>query len=110
VVPIGPLDDPDEDVQALLDKGTLVVIGALLLFAPALLIVVTVGFLQLVHEVAITDLTPLELVELYLIEMALLAAFAYVIYRVLRWSTGHRLRAALDSLGEADDEDGDRRE
>ncbi|MHB9285435.1 hypothetical protein ACKVMT_00160 [Halobacteriales archaeon Cl-PHB] len=110
MVPIGPVDDPDEGVQELLDKGALVIIGALLLFAPALLIVVTMGFLQLIHGMALSDLTPLELVELYLIEMALLAAFAYAVYRILRWSTRHRLPAALDSLETEADDDPDRRD
>ncbi len=104
--------DSDADgLQQLLDKGTLAVIGVLLLFAPAVLMVVTLVFLQLVHGLAIGELSPLELVELYLIEVALLAAFAYAIVRILRYSTRHSLPTTLDSLDRraaGDDEPEDR--
>ncbi|MBO4247426.1 hypothetical protein IL252_06275 [Halomicrobium sp. IBSBa] len=75
-----------------------IALGLAVLFVPALIIVATLEFLILTGDLVLNELTPLQLVELYLIDLVLFAGGAYLLYRLLLYSIG-------GPLGGADDEE-----
>ena len=88
----------------------LLVLGMLLLFAPVVLLALTLGFLVITGDLILGRVTPLEFLELYVIDLAVLLAVGYGVYRLTLWLVAHRLPASLDELDEATvdgDEDGD---
>jgi hypothetical protein len=100
-----PLDD-------LPDNLLLLAIGILILIAPVVIIVLTVGLLVYTGSLILEGVTPLVFLELYLIDLVLVAAFAYGLYRLTRVLVMHRLPESLDALeaGSTDDETVDERE
>jgi TRAP-type mannitol/chloroaromatic compound transport system permease small subunit len=83
----------------------LVVVGVLLLLVPALILVATLGFLLVAEGLVIGELSLLELLELYVIELLLIAAIAYALYRLLGRSIRRVVLGA--ERGEDDDTDAD---
>jgi hypothetical protein len=83
-------------------RTELLVVGVLLLFVPALILVATLGFLLVAEGLVLGALSPLELFELYAIELVLTAAAAYVLYRVL----GRSIRLHVPDPPETEREDG----
>mgnify|MGYP000415736757 CR=1 FL=1 len=75
-----------------------IALGLAVLFVPALIIVATLEFLILTGDLVLNELTPLELVELYLIDLVLFAGGAYLLYRLLLYSIGN-------PIDESDDEE-----
>ncbi|NLV08709.1 hypothetical protein ACAH01_02510 [Halomicrobium sp. HM KBTZ05] len=75
-----------------------IALGLAVLFVPALIIVATLEFLILTGDLVLNELTPLQLVELYLIDLVLFAGGAYLLYRLLLYSIG-------GPLGGTDDEE-----
>jgi hypothetical protein len=65
-----------------------IALGLAVLFVPALIIVATLEFLFLTGNLVLDELTPLELVELYLIDLVLFAGGAYLLYRLLLYAIG----------------------
>lgn len=94
---MGPLDSRDHVVVLL--------IGLLVTLAPALLLALTVGFLVLTGDLVLGRLTPLEFIELYIIDLLLFVGAGYGVYRLTLWTVENRLPASLDALEGRDDEE-----
>jgi len=58
-------------------------LGLAVLFVPALIILTTLEFLILTGDLVFSDLSVIELLELYLIELVVFAGGAYLLYRLL---------------------------
>ncbi|WP_211226033.1 hypothetical protein [Haloplanus natans] len=84
-------------------RTKLVVVGVLLLLVPALILVATLGFLLVAEGLVLGELSLLELLELYVIELLLIAAIAYALYRLLGRSIRRVVLAPTDA-GRADDD------
>ena len=80
------------------DRLVLLVAGLLVLFGPVLILAFTLGALAFFGEPALSRLTPVEFLELYLIDLALFAGFGYGIYRLTLWLVEDRLPASLDAI------------
>ncbi|WP_338741551.1 hypothetical protein [Haloplanus salilacus] len=90
----------------------LLVLGLLVLLAPVVLLVLTLGFLVITGDLILGRVTPLEFLELYVIDLAVLLAVGYGVYRLTLWLVAHRIPESLDDLeaaaaAEDDDEDVD---
>lgn len=77
--------------------------GVLLILAPVVMLAATLGFLVVSGNLVLGRVTPLEFIELYVIELLIFATFGYGLYRLTIWVAEHRLPALLDALeaGEA---------
>ncbi|MBV0901028.1 hypothetical protein [Haloarcula salina] len=84
----------------------ILVIGLVVLFAPALFVVATLEFLILTGDLALSQISLVEFLELYLIDLLLFVVLGYGVYRLTFWLIDNRLPAALDTLeGEAEPSD-----
>ncbi|PSQ28389.1 hypothetical protein BRD03_03315 [Halobacteriales archaeon QS_9_68_17] len=84
------------------NRITVLLVGLLVLFAPALFVIITLEFLILTGEVALTEISLLEFLELYIIDLILLVGFGYGVYRLTLWVTDRPLRESVNEL-RADD-------
>lgn len=75
-------------------------LGLLVLLAPVVLLVLTLGFLVITGDLVLGRVTPLEFLELYIIDLVVLVAVGYGVYRLTIWLVAHRLPASLDELDE----------
>ena len=99
-----PLDD-------IPDKFVILAIGLLVLLAPVVIIATTIGLLIYTGDLILQGVTPLVFIELYLIEIVLLAAFAYGLYRLTRVLVVHQLPSTLDAdSGSTDGETSEKHE
>lgn len=94
------MDSPD-----LRDRITVLAIGLLVLLTPVLFVVLSLEILILSGDIVLSQVTPLEFFELYLVDLALLIGFGYGVYRLTLWLVEHRLPASLDALEAASDEE-----
>jgi uncharacterized BrkB/YihY/UPF0761 family membrane protein len=79
----------------------------LVILLPALVLAVTLAFLQFAQAVAIGELSALELVELYLIEMVVFGVAAYLLYRLAIATLEEELPEWIEPVedeGDADEE------
>ena len=81
-------------------------IALLVILAPALVLALTVGFLVFTGDLVLGRVTPLEFLELYIIDLVLIAGVGYAVYRLTLWLVENRLPESLDVL-EEDATDGD---
>ncbi|WP_299332059.1 hypothetical protein [Haloplanus sp.] len=81
-------------------------LGLLVLLAPVVLLVLTLGFLVITGDLVLGRVTPLEFLELYIIDLVVLVAVGYGVYRLTIWLVAHRLPASLDELDEDVGDDG----
>jgi len=88
------------------DRVVVLVIALLVILAPALLLALTIGFLILTGDLVLGRVTPLEFLELYIIDLILIAGVGYAVYRLTLWLVANRLPESLDVL-EGDATDGD---
>jgi len=89
-------------------KLAMLLIGLFFLFAPLLILVATLEALILFGEVDFADLSLVELVELYVLDLVLLGLFAFVVYRLARHFLETELPGLRDELGrngETDEEE-----
>ena len=88
---------------------SLLIIGLLVIFAPAFFVLLTLEFLVLSGDLLLSDITPLALLELYILDLVFLLLFAYAVYRVTSWTFEHRLPSLLDAFesteGDSDADD-----
>lgn len=70
----------------------------LVIITPVMLLVLTLTFLTITTDIAVEQLTLVELVELYLLDLVLLVAVGYLLYRLMLRLVVHELPAALDEL------------
>jgi hypothetical protein len=87
------------------DRLVLIAIGLLVLLAPALILVITLGTLALFGDLALGRLTPVEFLELYLIDLVLFFVLAYGVYRLTLWLVERQVPVTLDSLQSREDGD-----
>jgi len=80
----------------------LLVIGLVVLFAPALFVVATLEFLILSGDLALNEISLLEFVELYLIDLVLFVVLGYGVYRLTFWLIENQLPDALDGVDETE--------
>lgn len=85
------------------DRLILLAYALLILFAPIAILTLTLGFLSLTGDIVLGELTPLEFLELYIIELVLIVGFGYGIYRVTLWVVEHRVPVVLDKLDDLDE-------
>ena len=82
------------------------VVGLLVVLAPALVLALIVGFLVLTGDLVLGRITPLEFLELYIIDLVLVVGVGYSVYRLTLWLVKDRLPESLDVLeGDATDVD-----
>lgn len=68
-----------------------IVITIFVLFAPLLILAATLEALILFGDIDGADLSLVELLELYLLDLVLLGLFAFVVYRLARYLLGLEL-------------------
>jgi hypothetical protein len=83
----------------------LLVIGLVILFAPALFVVATLEFLILSGDLALSEISLLEFLELYLIDLLLFVVLGYGVYRLTFRLIKNQLPDALETVGETDGTD-----
>ncbi|MDQ2071437.1 hypothetical protein ACODNH_14260 [Haloarcula sp. NS06] len=83
----------------------LLVIGLVVLFAPALFVLATLEFLILSGNLALSEISVLEFVELYLIDLVLFVLLGYGVYRLTFWLIQDQLPDALDTVDETEGSD-----
>jgi len=88
-------------------QGTPLVLGLLLLFVPVLILVATLAFLLVAEGLVLGELSVVELLELYVIELLLTAAGAYLLFRLLGYSIDSYLPEAPGVDGAVDEEAAD---
>lgn len=81
------------------------VLGLLVLLAPVVLLILTLGFLVITGDLVLGRVTPLEFLELYVIDLTVILVVGYAVYRLTLWLVAHRLPASLDALDEAAPDD-----
>jgi len=92
------------------NRIVLLFLGLLVLLAPIVLLVLTLGFLVITGDLVLGRVAPLAFLELYVIDLAVLLAVGYGVYRLTLWLVAHRLPESLDDLEAAAatrDENGD---
>ncbi|GCF12928.1 hypothetical protein Harman_08630 [Haloarcula mannanilytica] len=78
------------------------VIGLVVLFAPALFVVATLEFLILSGDLALNEISLIEFLELYLIDLVLFVVLGYGVYRLTFWLIENQLPDALDTIAETE--------
>lgn len=91
---------PEDDTNRI----EIILIGLLLVIAPVVILWFTIGFLRLAGGLLLTELSLLELVELYVLELILFTAGTYLLFRLRRYAVAERLPKAID---ESDDHQSD---
>jgi hypothetical protein len=87
------------------DRLVLLVVGVLVLLGPVLILVLTLGTLILFGDLAVGEITPVEFLELYILDLLLFVVLAYGIYRLTLWMVEHRLPVALDAIEVREEDD-----
>jgi hypothetical protein len=75
------------------DRLGLLAIGLLVLLGPVLILVLTLAALVFFGDLVLGRLTPVEFLELYIIELLLFTGFGYGIYRLTLWLVVHKAPA-----------------
>lgn len=81
-------------------------IGLLVLLGPVVILGITLAFLVVSEDFLLGQLTPLEFLELYTIDLIPFAVFAYGLYRLTLLLVENRLPDSLDALEASDAENG----
>ncbi|WP_424003831.1 hypothetical protein ACOZ4I_05520 [Haloarcula salina] len=81
----------------------ILVIGLVILFAPALFVVATLEFLILTGDLALSQISLVDFLELYLIDLVLFVVIGYGVYRLTFWLIENPLPDALDTLADETD-------
>lgn len=77
----------------------------MILFAPALFVVATLEFLILSGDLALSEISLIEFLELYLIDLLLFVVLGYGVYRLTLWLIRDQLPEALDTVDETETAD-----
>jgi hypothetical protein len=92
----------DEDS---LHRFTIIAIGLLIIFTPVAILAITVGFFFLTEDLRVGDVTLLEFLEVYILDLAVFALAAYVIYRLALKLIDEQLPESLDQLDTSSTDD-----
>lgn len=88
----------------LTDRLVVLAIGLLIVLGPVVLLVLTLGFLMLTGDLLVNQVTPIEFLELYVIDLLLFSVFGYGFYRLTLTMVERHLPTSLDALDEEDAE------
>jgi hypothetical protein len=80
-------------------------IGLLVLLGPVLILVITLELLILFGDLTLSDISLVEFLELYIIDLLLFIGLAYGIYRLTWWLVEGRRPASRDTLDARDTTD-----
>lgn len=80
----------------------LLAMGVVILLGPVLILAITLEVLILFGDLRLSQLTLVEFLELYLIDLLLFSGLAYGIYRLTLWIVEHQLPKSLDALESED--------
>jgi hypothetical protein len=86
---------------------TRILIGVLVLFTPVLVLIATLEVLFLFGEIEFSDISLLEFVELYLLDLTILVLFAFGIYRITAYLVEEKLIDELERIEAEEGESGD---
>ena len=78
------------------ERGRLLVVGFLLLFTPAVFLMVTLLILVIGRNILVNDLTLARILELYLVKVALFTVTLLVLYALMEDISGRQIPKALD--------------
>lgn len=78
------------------DRLVLLAIALLVLLGPVLILVLTLGALVFFGDLVLGQVTLVEFLELYLLELLLFIGFAYGIYRLNLWLVVHQTPVLSD--------------
>lgn len=92
-------------VDDLPDRVVIILIGLLVILTPAVFLTITIGFLLVTDDLAAGRITLLELLELYIIDLAIMAVVAYGLYRLTHMMVVHRLPDSLEARDRKRSED-----
>jgi type VI protein secretion system component VasF len=81
---------------------TVVVIALVIVLTPVVLLTLTLSFLTATGSIVAGELTPLEIAELYLLDLGLLLGVGYLLYRLSLRLASEELPASLDALAETE--------
>jgi len=84
------------------DRLALLATGLFVLVGPVLVLASTLGVLVLFGDLALGRVTPIEFLELYVLEVLLFAGFGYGVYRLTLWMVQRQVPRVLDAI-ERDD-------
>lgn len=73
----------------------LLAIGLLVLLGPVIILIATLGVLVFLGDLAVGRITPIDFLELYLIDLVLTVGLAYGIYRLTLWLVVHQVPESL---------------
>src|SRR5699024_2725667 len=89
--PISRMESPSPT-----ERGRLLAIGFLLLFVPAVFLMVTLLILVIGRNILVNDLTLARIVELYLVKVLLFTVLLFVLYKLLEDVSIRRIPGVLD--------------
>lgn len=80
------------------DQFTILMTGLLVLFGPVVILGGTIAFLTFAQGYDRSEISIIELAELYVIEFVLVVVFGYLVYRLTLYMVEQRLPASLDAI------------
>lgn len=86
-------------------RFVVIAISILVIFTPIVILGLTIGFLLLTEDLRLGRLSLLEYLELYIIDLIVVSAVAYGIYRLTLRLVEDQLPASLDAIDSADEGD-----
>jgi hypothetical protein len=85
----------------------LIAIGLLVLLGPVLILVLTIEVLILFGDLTLSEISLIEFLELYIIDLIVFVGLAYGIYRLTLWLVENRLAVSLNTHEARDAEEFD---
>lgn len=89
------------------EQLALMAIGVLVLLGPVLILFATLEVLILFGDLEFNQLTLVEFLELYIIDLVLFVGLAYGIYRLTLWLVRNQVPPSLNSHDENTSDDSD---
>lgn len=91
------------------DTFTILLTGLLILFGPVVILAGTITFLTFAQGYDSSEISTVELVELYVLELVLVVVFGYVVYRLTLYMVEQRLPGSLTAIERQSQDAEDRR-
>ena len=79
------------------ERGRFLVVSVILLFIPAIFLMVTLLILIIGRNILVNDLTFARTAELYLVKVALFTVFLFVLYKILENVSEQQIPEILDA-------------
>ncbi|MFA1611569.1 hypothetical protein [Halobellus rubicundus] len=80
------------------ERLPLIAIGFLVLFGPAVILVITLEILILFGDLELSQITPVKFIELYIVDLILFTGLGYGIYRSSLWLVKNKLPPSPDAV------------